>query len=419
MCICCTKIEVPLACRVTLKRFLCFLPGLITKSSVARRYAVQKRLRTQTIYEDVVKEFGYPIERHDITTADGYILTYHRIPHGRNHSRGGSGQSRRVVLFSNGILLSSAAALSSRDDLAYGLADADFDVWLGNYRGNMYSRRHTILDPDRDNLFWDFSLHELGAMDLAASIDYILSVTGRQTLLYTGASMGTTMFWVLGATRPEYMEKVESMVAIAPVARPSNSFLVNNWARYYVLHTGFTTLKALDYHEMFPYRQSVGPIVYFMCNTLWLKTMCSRLLNIFGLITGQDWDMKRLLEATKYGPAGISTKVVLHYLQIARAKKFQQYDYGTIENQEYYRSTQPPEYNLKNVTCKAIYFVYSDADLIAAKKDVEWLSEQLPKKPKRILHNVNHLGHVDLALDKNVPQLLVKPLIEFMRNLPD
>ncbi|XP_046662961.1 lipase 1-like [Homalodisca vitripennis] len=395
------------------------IPLVLVGSSLVSGQLTHANPFTVKPIENVVKEFGYPIERHDITTEDGYILTYHRIPHGRNHSSEVSRQSRRVVLFSNGILLSSAAALASRDDLAYGLADAEFDVWLGNYRGNMYSRRHTILDPDRDNLFWDFSLHELGAMDLAASIDYILSVTGQQRLLYTGASMGTTMFWVLGATRPEYMEKVESMVAIAPVARPSNSFLVNNWARYYALHSGFTTLQALNYHEVFPYRQSAGAIVYFMCNTLWLKTLCSRLLNIFGLITGQDWDMNRLLEATKYGPAGISTKVVLHYLQIAKAKKFQQYDYGTTENQQYYRASQPPEYNLKNVTCKAIYFVYSDADLIAAKKDVEWLSEQLPKKPKRILHNVNHLGHVDLALDKNVPQLLVKPLIEFMRNLPD
>ncbi|KAJ8932344.1 hypothetical protein NQ314_014709 [Rhamnusium bicolor] len=40
---------------------------------------------------------------------------------------------------------------------AYVLADAGYDVWLSNMRGNTYSRGHKTLNPDRDQKYWDFS----------------------------------------------------------------------------------------------------------------------------------------------------------------------------------------------------------------------------------------------------------------------
>lgn len=98
--------------------------------------------------------------------------------------------------------------------LAYLLYEQGYDVWMGNVRGNVYSRDHAPFVSD----FWDFSFHEMGVYDLPAFIDFTLEQTGFDKLHYIGHSQGTTSFWILGSEHPDYMEKIILMQALAPVA---------------------------------------------------------------------------------------------------------------------------------------------------------------------------------------------------------
>lgn len=104
---------------------------------------------------------------------------------------------------------------------AYLLADLDYDVWMGNTRGNTYSRHHVTKSP-QEKEFWEFSWHEMGVYDLPAMIDHVLETTGQQRLSYIGHSQGTTVFYVLCSEKPEYNRKIKVMISMAPSAYMSN-----------------------------------------------------------------------------------------------------------------------------------------------------------------------------------------------------
>ena len=106
-------------------------------------------------------------------TEDGYILNLHRIPCGR----AGCGDGKRQPVFlQHGILASSADWVISGPEkaLAFILADLGYDVWLGNARGNTYSRHHINMSTN-DKKYWDFSFHEMAIYDIPAEIDFIYS----------------------------------------------------------------------------------------------------------------------------------------------------------------------------------------------------------------------------------------------------
>lgn len=157
---------------------------------------------------------GYEIESHEVETQDGYILTLHHI---LNKNR----IANRPVLIMHGLLSSSAdfVNIGPGKAIALLLADNMYDVWLGNQRGNTWSRKHAFLDPNQNpGRFFNFSYHEIGMFDLPAMIDYILDYTHQEKLFYVGHSQGTTSFFAMGSEKPEYNSKVKLMVALAPVA---------------------------------------------------------------------------------------------------------------------------------------------------------------------------------------------------------
>lgn len=63
----------------------------------------------------------------------------------------------------------------------------------------------------------------MGIYDAPAAIDHILETTGEQQLIYIGHSLGTTVFYTMASSLPEYNKKIKYHISLAPVTAISHT----------------------------------------------------------------------------------------------------------------------------------------------------------------------------------------------------
>ncbi|EFN79952.1 Lipase 3 [Harpegnathos saltator] len=379
---------------------------------------------------ELVTKYKYPSEIHDIVTADGYILQLHRIPYGLNNNDETRSERRTPILLVHGMAGSSVGwvLMGPGKSLAYLLADAGYDVWLGNNRGNIYSRNHTSLSPSNSS-FWNFSYHELGMYDLPAMIDYVSNTTGHERIFYIGHSEGTTQFLVMASEKPEYNSKIILMIALAPAAFTGNMRgPITKLTK--LAYVGVWIGENFGYPEFGP-RSNWGKFVSnLLCrNAASTQIICS---NFFFLISGfsrAELDTENLTVIMGHVPAGASWKQFIHYAQgYINTGYFRQYDYGNNErNLRKYNSTVPPDYQLEKITAPIVLF-NSDNDWLATTKlniitrlikplfkDVELLVARLNSV---VLHynngSINTFNHYDFIWGKSSLQVVSRPILQLL-----
>ncbi|KAH8377687.1 hypothetical protein KR093_006634, partial [Drosophila rubida] len=367
----------------------------------------EEKLQRKNIKQDsnltvdkLIAKYGYEAEVHHVTTEDGYILTMHRI---RN-------QNAQPFLLQHGLVDSSAGfvVMGPNVSLGYLLADHKYDVWLGNARGNRYSRNHTTLDPD-ESKFWDFSWHEIGMYDLPAMIDYILKSTGYRKLQYAGHSQGCTAFFVMCSMRPSYNDKVISMQAMAPAVYAKET---SDHPYIRAISLYFNSLVGSAITEMFN-----GEFRFLCRMTEETERLCIEA--VFGIV-GRNWnEFNRKMFPVVLGhyPAGVAAKQVKHFIQIIKTGRFAPYSYSSNKNMVLYREHLPPRYNLSLVTVPT-HVYYSTNDLLCHPHDVESMCDDLGNVTGKYLVPMKEFNHMDFLWAIDVRKQLYNRMLHVLGKRP-
>ncbi len=96
---------------------------------------------------------------------------------------------------------------------------------------------------------------------------------------------------------------------------------------------------------------------------------------------------------------------------------FRKYDYGEELNQLVYDgASQPPDYNLGNITTP-LYLFWGDGDRLINAKDVDILASKLPSLVMN--HRVDYEGwnHNDFVYAINATELVYNLIIKEMENI--
>ncbi|KAL6740892.1 hypothetical protein Aduo_014200 [Ancylostoma duodenale] len=362
---------------------------------------------------EIIQHWGYPVEEHQVVTSDGYILTLHRIPHGKKNAN--STAVRPVVFLQHGLLCTSSIWLLNLPHQSAGFvfAEQGFDVWLGNMRGNIYSKEHVALSSE-SNDFWKFSWEEMAEYDLPAMIDYVLNETEQTSLYYVGHSQGTLTMLAKLSKDQEFAPKIRKFFSLAPVSRMSHVkglffYLGQIYEQFNLVY------KLFGDNEFLSNNIFTRLLTDIICDKSVNNPLCENFIFSVSGPNSNQFNTSRIGIYLAHNPAGTSSRNMLHFAQMVHTKRMASFDRGKEANIRWYGKSVPPEYNLTNVHCDT-YLFYSDYDWLANAADVEqFLIPTLPRTSVKFARKLEEFNHNDFLWGLRARKEIYDPITNIIK----
>ncbi|KAH9861661.1 hypothetical protein J1614_011413 [Plenodomus biglobosus] len=369
-----------------------------------KKKGVWSSIANASDFTELCELYGYYCEEHIVQTGDGYLLGLHRLGwrQGEEHVRvnageGEHGAKKKVVYLHHGLMMNSEVwvCLTERERcLPFELVERGYDVWLGNNRGNKYSKKSVHTAPT-SSAFWNFSMDQFAFHDIPDSIAYILETTHQPSLSYIGFSQGTAQAFATLSIHPTLNEKVDVFIALAPAMSPKGvaSGIVDSFVKASpdILYLAFGRKAILASTTMW---QSI------LYPPIFVRIIDASLRFLFGW-TAVNIAPHQKLAAYPHLYSYSSTKSVVHWFQIIRNGTFQMYDDDApspLSNRsKYYKVAKFPTRNIKT----PIVLIYGGADGLV---DIDVMLKELPRHT--VAKEIPHYEHLDFLWGESVDTLV-------------
>jgi len=351
--------------------------------------------------EEIIQRWGYKAETYEVTTKDGYILPLYRIPQGKTEN---DTAPKPVVYLQHGLENSAADWVINlpSESAAFLFADAGFDVFIGNFRGTTYSKRHTTLSP-KDHAFWQFSWDQMAAFDLPALLEKTLEISKAEKIYYVAHSMGTMTGFAQFSQNQALAQKIKRFYALGPVAAMKHVQGPVKYAAPFTKDMGIVA-KFFGVDEFLPNNILQKMWAKYVCPNPLTDLLCKNVLLMISGPNTHQINETRVPVIDSHSPAGTSVQNVVHFGQLMTSGNFQAFDYGSVkENQAHYGSDKPPLYDLTKMEVP-ISIYYGGDDYLSTPDDVLDAASHFKNVIEKVL--VPEFQHMDFVWGlKAAPQV--------------
>ncbi|KAK5941688.1 cholesterol esterase [Knufia obscura] len=386
-----------------------------SKRARSQKKDISHSIATCSDFTELCGLWGYYAEEHIVQTKDGYLLGVHRLPFKKGEEQvevrvnaGSDSISKPVVYLHHGLLMNSEVWVCMTEEercLPFQLANQRYDVWLGNNRGNKYSKKSTQCSPSSTR-FWNFSIDDFAFHDIPDTINYILTATAQPSLSYIGFSQGTAQAFATLAIHPDLNDKVNLFIALAPAMSPAG--LKNGIVDALVKTSPDLLFLAFGRKSILSSATMWQSILY---PPIFVRLIDMSLSFLFGWYS-RNMTAHQKLAAYPHLYSFTSTKSVVHWFQIIRNKSFQMYDddssgkFSITATNRYYKPAKFPTRNIKT----PIVLVYGGSDSLV---DIRVMLKELPLHT--IASEIAHYEHLDFLWAQDVDKLVFPHVFEALR----
>uniref|UniRef100_A0ABI7WBQ9 AB hydrolase-1 domain-containing protein n=1 Tax=Felis catus TaxID=9685 RepID=A0ABI7WBQ9_FELCA len=319
---------------------------------------------------------------------------------------------RPVVYLQHALFADNASWLENyaNGSLGFLLADAGYDVWMGNSRGNTWSRRHKTLSVTEEK-FWAFSFDEMAKYDLPGIIDFIVNKTGQEKLYFIGHSLGTTIGFVAFCTMPELAQRIKMNFALGPVV--SFKYPTGIFTSFFLLPN--SVIKRFFGTKGFFLEDKMGKAPSTkICNNKILWVICSEIMSLWAGANKKNMNVSRMDVYMSHAPTGSSIQNILHIKQLYRSDEFRAYDWGSeAENMHHYNQSRPPLYDLTTMRVPTAMWVGGN-DVLVTPQDVARILPQI--RNLRYFDLLPDWNHFDFIWGLDAPQRVYRKIIDLMKS---